>query len=121
MKFTIEIDLENLFEYEDVEAIIKDRILEDIVSMEVSKFKLDKQRYSYGDLESRMNDKVNSLLDKLEVKKYDDLLDKLADRVERKHDFQERIFSVKPFNDLTKENEEYLMEVVDKAIAKRFK
>ncbi len=121
MKLKVELDLEEVLGEEELDQIIKEEIVDRIVTAELNNFHLSKERYNWGDLETRMNERIDRIVAHLETKKYEDVLEKLVHRIESKRDYLERVLRVKDFTELSKENEDYIIELIDKAIAKKFK
>ena len=122
MKFNITIDTEDYdYESEIKEEVIErvvDEICQNIIKQEY--FKEFKETVWKSRVEYTLKNKVEDMFSKIKNELEKQSIDKLVERIENKRDYQERVFKVKPFSEVTKENEEYLNELVDKAIARRF-
>ena len=122
MKLNIELNMNDIFDEStyDFEEDFKTSLIENVSKQIADKVMIDRHSSSWHDFETKVKYYAQNKIDEFLEKNKDYIINKLIERVESKRDYQERVFKVKPFSEVTKENEEYLNELVDKAIARRF-
>lgn len=121
MKFTIEIDTDNEETAKELEEIIYKRVANEVGKRIVDKYIEDHSYWGTNMIGRMISDKIDAEIKlRTEHDMSERIIDKVVERVESKRDYQERVFMVKPFTEATKANEEYIMELVAKAIKKQF-
>lgn len=118
MKVTFEVDIDDFYEYGDGESF-KDVILSEAIKQIVLGM--------YG---SEINPEIfrstmKSNIDRLIKEKQPEIIEAVISNIEKKVMAKKRIREEMPkvseLSTLNKENEEYFMTLIDRAIAKRFK
>ena len=118
MRFTIELDIEDFCEYGDGRSF-KDVILSEAVRQIVLGM--------YGDEMNpeRFGSQMKSNIDGIIKEKQSEIIESVIANIEQKIMKKKRIREEMPkaadFASLNKENEEYFLALIDKAIAKKFK
>ena len=123
MKLNFTIDMDDYEYASDIESAITERAVDELVRQVLKdEYKYEFNRNVYTAMVGvTLKEKIETMFKEIKHELSNELLENLIKSVESKRDFQERVFKVKDFAELEKKNEEYLIELMSKVIAKRFK
>lgn len=118
MKATLEIDLDDFYEYGEGE-LLKDRLIHEMVNTMVLKAyesQIDSD-YVYGEIKAG----IDKILKDNQEQIIESVISRVANKISRKKKIIAETPSAAKLAAIDKENEEYFIYLIDKAIAKRFK
>lgn len=123
MKFEFEISNEDLFEYDgwdgemvpvDFKELLQKKVIESV-----------SEKLLHSKLRNNWDDRIKNEVQKILKENKDEIINRVVDQVATKIAVKKELVAITPKTSeiakINKENEEYFIGLIDKAIAKRFK
>ena len=123
MKFNFTVEVDDFDDMSDLEDEIRSNVVK-LVSQEVVQNLRSKEMFKglhSWDSEIMLRDAFDRQLNKLRPIVEARIVESIENKLLTKNEMVKTLVGVKEFNELSKENVKYLEELVDKAIARKFK
>ena len=123
MKFNFTVEVDDFDDLSDLEDEIRSSVVE-LVSHEIVQNLRSKEMFKglhSWDSEIMLRDAFDRQLNKVRPAIEARIVESIENKLLTKNEMVKTLVGVKEFNELSKENVKYLEELVDKAIARKFK